>query len=588
MSDNYMKLMQATSHLSGPSASYIESLYEAFLADAESIPTAWREFFTELPTIGGAPQDISHAQIKKQFLEMAKQPRQAVAASPLQIVHDKKQAHVLQLINAYRAHGHHQANLDPLNLCARKHIPDLELGFHQLSDADLDTQFSTESPLSQNGAKLSDIVIALKNTYCKSFACEYMHITDSEQLQWLQQRLESNHGAPQFPAATKKAILDKLVNAEGLEKYLGSRFVGQKRFSLEGAESLIPMMNHIIHHAGSKGLKEAIIGMAHRGRLNVLVNVLGKNPTDLFQEFEGKVNNSMSGDVKYHLGFSSDVNTTGGIVHLALAFNPSHLEIISPVVEGSVRVRQRRRNDLQERKQVIPIIIHGDAAFAGQGVVMETFNFSQARGYSTGGTIHIVINNQIGFTTSNPIDSRSTLYCTDVAKMVQAPIFHVNADDPEAVLFAAEVAYDFKQRFKKDVVIDLVCYRRHGHNEADEPSVTQPKMYKAIKELDSTLTLYSNKLVSEGVVTTDEVEALVLAYRDKLDNGEAVVKTVEYADTDRQSVDWEQYQNVAWDVKVDTTTNKQALIEYAKRIDTLPEDFALHPVIKRLWQERKK
>jgi 2-oxoglutarate dehydrogenase E1 component len=365
--------------------------------------------------------------------------------------------------------------------------------------------------------------------------------------------------------------------------------VGQKRFSLEGGDSFIPMMQEIINEAGADQVKEVVIGMAHRGRLNVLVNVLGKEPGELFQEFEGKIKYERTGDVKYHLGFSSDLKTeSDAIVHLTLAFNPSHLEIIGPVVEGSVRSRLRRRNDLKDKGSVIPVVVHGDAAFCGQGVVMETFNFSQARGYCTGGTIHIVINNQIGFTTSNPLDARSTVYCTDIAKMVEAPIIHVNGDDPEAVVFATQIAVEYRMKFKRDVVLDLVCYRRHGHNEADEPSVTQPEMYKKIKSMRPLRELYAEKLIQEGILTKKQEEGLIEAYRDGLDQGKAVVNVLHENYEGKKSIDWEPYLRAKWTDKADTTISKADIIKLSKELLSVPTGFTLHPVVQRLLADREK
>ena len=329
----------------------------------------------------------------------------------------------------------------------------------------------------------------MERTYCKHVGAEFMHIVASEERHWIMQRMESVRSAPDFGEDVQRTLMRRLIKAEGLEKSLGSKYPGTKRFGLEGGESLIPMLYEMIQRAGGYGAKEVVIGMAHRGRLNVLINVLGKKPSDLFEEFEGKAIVDTSGDVKYHQGFSSNVMTPGGEVHLALAFNPSHLEIVSPVVEGSVRARQDRRMD-SHGSMVVPIIVHGDAAFAGQGVVMETFQMSQTRGFKTGGTIHVIANNQIGFTTHRQDDARSTEYCTEVARMVQAPILHVNGDDPEAVLFVTQLAVDYRNEFEKDVVVDLVCYRRRGHNEADDPFITQPLMYNQIKQHPTTRDQY--------------------------------------------------------------------------------------------------
>lgn len=587
MKKETMQQQWETSHLSGGNMSYVDALYEDYLANPTAVPEEWQRYFQSLPGTGS--QDYSHQKVRDYFLEQAQLGfKGQTAPADVGSSHGLKQARVLQLINAYRALGHHKANLDPLGLTERKEVPNLTLAYHQLNTDDIAVTFETDSSLFSKPATLDKIVQALEKTYCNSVGVEYMHITDAEQTSWLQQRLESTHG--QFPLSNEEKLnlLKELTAAEGLEKYLGSKYVGQKRFSLEGGDTLIPMMQRLVHSAGSQGVKEVVIGMAHRGRLNVLINVLGKAPDSLFQEFEGKYQEGRSGDVKYHMGYSSDVKTSGGGVHLALAFNPSHLEIISPVVMGSVRSRLRRRRDLNEKSQVMPIVIHGDAAFAGQGVVMETFNFSQARGYSVGGTVHIVINNQVGFTTSNPLDARSTLYCTDVAKMVQAPIFHVNGNDPEAVLFVTQLALDYRMKFKRDVVIDLVCYRRHGHNEADEPSVTQPQMYQIVKRMKTQRELYGAQLVSQGVASAEDVEGMVYAYREALERGDSLIETVEGNYEGKISVNWQPYLAGRWDEEVNTTITSQHIADLYKQLRTLPEKFTLHPVVKRLFDERDK
>jgi len=475
------KIFTENSCLFGGSSAYLEEMYEAYLTDPQSVTSDWRKYFESLPSVAPTNQEVSHQQLKQEFALRAKLPKQLTVQSGSDGSF-LKQSLVAQLVNAYRSHGHHHANLNPLG-DDRPNIPDLDISHYGFDSDDMNTLFETAGFYGSNEGKvnLQILIKQLQQTYCGSIGIEYMHISNPEETRWLQQQIEPNLAQPDYQIERKKEILTQLIAAEGLEKFLGNKFVGQKRFSLEGGDSLIPMLNQIVQRAGKNNTKEVVIGMAHRGRLNVLINVLGKAPKDLFQEFEGKlVDETRSGDVKYHLGYSSDVAVGDNTIHLTLGFNPSHLEIISPVIEGSVRARQERRQD-KERKQVLPIVIHGDAAFAGQGVVMETFNMSQARGYCTGGTIHIVINNQVGFTTSNPLDARSTLYCTDVAKMVQAPVLHVNADDPEAVVFVALLALEYRNRFGKDIVIDLVCYRRHGHNESDEPSMTQPVMYHKIR-----------------------------------------------------------------------------------------------------------
>ncbi|MFJ7798898.1 2-oxoglutarate dehydrogenase E1 component, partial [Pseudomonas sp. NPDC096950] len=437
-------------------------------------------------------------------------------------------------------------------------------------------------------ASLREIHEALQQTYCRTIGAEFTHITDSEQRHWFQQRLESVRGRPTYSADIKSHLLERVTAGEGLEKYLGTKYPGTKRFGLEGGESLIPMLDELIQRSGSYGTKEIVIGMAHRGRLNVLVNTFGKNPRELFDEFEGKKKVELgSGDVKYHQGFSSNVMTTGGEVHLAMAFNPSHLEIVSPVVEGSVRARQDRRNDPTGEK-VLPISIHGDAAFAGQGVVMETFQMSQTRGFKTGGTVHIVINNQVGFTISNPLDSRSTEYATDVAKMIQAPILHVNGDDPEAVLFVTQLAIDYRMQFKRDVVIDLVCYRRRGHNEADEPSGTQPLMYQQIAKQRTTRELYAERLTQAGVVDDARVQAKIDEYRNALDNGLHVVKSLVKEPNKELFVDWRPYLGHAWTARHDTRFDLKTLQELSAKLLEIPEGFVVQRQVSKIYEDRQK
>lgn len=584
MSSSDLQKEWASSYLSGGSMAYVDSLYEDYLADPKSVSEDWQAVFSALPKVNGT-KDVSHRDIREHFLQNAdKRPVQVVQAT------DKsKQYQVANLVNDFRSLGHHAAQLDPLEMTERLSVPSLELAYHELAETDKDKLFFAGTYFNGPQMPLGEIYKALRETYCGSIGIEHMHISDTEETEWLQQRMESMRGRAKFNDAKKIEILKDLIAADGLERYLGTRYVGQKRFSLEGGDSLIPMMKEIINQAGQMQVKEIVIGMAHRGRLNVLVNVLGKEPAQLFQEFEGKIKYDRTGDVKYHLGFSSDIRTTSGsVLHLALAFNPSHLEIIGPVVEGSVRSRLRRRNDLLKKDTVVPIVIHGDAAFAGQGVVMETFNFSQARGYSTGGTIHIVINNQIGFTTSNPLDARSTLYCTDVAKMVQAPVLHVNGDDPEAVVFATQIAFDFRMKFHRDIVIDLVCYRRNGHNEADEPAVTQPAMYKKIKSMRPLREIYADQLVQAGLLTPENVQKLNDAYRDGLDQGKTVIDIVHEDYDGKYATDWAPYINAKWTDKADTTITKDNLQKLAKQLSVLPAGFTMHPVVQRLMQEREK
>ncbi len=591
MPDSEMQQLWSTSHLSGGNASYVEELYELYLHDPNSVAEEWRSYFDKLPQTSGTGSDISHSTIREHFLSLAKNPRrpQAVSGGQVSSERDKKQVGVLRLIQAYRMRGHQASNLDPLGLWQREAIADLTLAEYGLTEADLDTVFRTgELQIGKEEAPLREILDALRSTYCGTIGAEYMHIVDSAQRRWFQQRLESVRGKPQHSAESRRHLLERLTAAEGLEKYLGTKYPGTKRFGVEGGESLIPMLDEIIQRSGSYGVAEVVLGMAHRGRLNVLVNTLGKNPRDLFDEFEGKKMIDLgSGDVKYHQGFSSNVMTSGGEVHLALSFNPSHLEIVSPVVEGSVRARQDRRKDPTGDK-VLPISIHGDAAFAGQGVVMETFQMSQTRAYKTGGTIHIVVNNQVGFTTSRQEDARTTEYCTDIAKMIQAPIFHVNGDDPEAVLFVTQLAVDYRMQFKRDVVIDLVCYRRRGHNEADEPSGTQPRMYAVINKHPTTREIYAKRLVEAGVVSEEDVQARIEEYRTALDNGDHVVKSLVKEPDSNSFVDWKPYLGHKWTARHDTRFDLKTLQELANRLTNLPDGLVLQRQVAKIIEDRVK
>ncbi|MDH4554148.1 2-oxoglutarate dehydrogenase E1 component [Pseudomonas sp. BN417] len=591
MQESEMQRMWNSAHLSGGNAAYVEELYELYLHDPNAVPEEWRTYFQKLPTDGNLATDVSHSTIRDHFVLLAKNQRRAqpVSAGAVSSEHEKKQVEVLRLIQAFRMRGHQASKLDPLGLWQRPAPADLSIRHYGLTDADLDTTFRTgELYIGKEEATLREIQQTLNETYCRTIGAEFTHIVDSEQRKWFQQRLESVRGRPAFSPEVQSHLLERLTAAEGLEKYLGTKYPGTKRFGLEGGESLIPLLDEIIQRSGSYGLKEIVIGMAHRGRLNVLVNTFGKNPRDLFDEFEGKKTEGLSsGDVKYHQGFSSNVMTPGGEVHLALAFNPSHLEIVSPVVEGSVRARQDRRLDKTGDK-VLPISIHGDAAFAGQGVVMETFQMSQTRGYKTGGTIHLVINNQVGFTTSRPEDSRSTEYCTDVAKMIQAPILHVNGDDPEAVLFVTQLAVDYRMQFKRDVVIDLVCYRRRGHNEADEPSGTQPLMYQQIAKQRTTRELYADALIQTGSLESAKVQAKIDDYRTALDNGQHVVKSLVKEPNKELFVDWRPYLGHAWTARHDTSFELKTLQELSAKLLEIPEGFVVQRQVAKILEDRQK
>ena len=522
-----MKKMQQQSYLSGANAAFIEELYSRYLKDENDVDENWRNWFSELKN-GELTPDQDHLEIQQQmkYAVLHKRPGKAISGGDLH-EHDAKQVRVLQLINAYRVKGHERARLDPLGMSPRAEIKEMTLAGNNLSEADLDTVFNTGSLFGVEEAPLREIIERVEKTYCGTIGLEYMHIEDRAQKRWIQVQIETTLATPDFREGRRNRIMDRIIAAENLEKYLHTRYIGQKRFSLEGGESLIPILDRVVQQAGVTNTHEVVIGMAHRGRLNVLTNLFGKMPKDLFDEFEGNValDERYNYDVKYHQGFSSDIYTDSGPMHLALAFNPSHLEIVDPVVEGSVRARQRRFND-RTTNDVLPVLIHGDSAFAGQGVVMETFNMCQTRGYKTGGTIHIIVNNQIGFTTSNPRDMRSSLYCTEVARIVQAPIFHVNGDDPEACVFIAEIAVKYRETFQRDVVIDMVCYRRYGHNEADEPAVTQPLMYEAIRKHPRLVDLHAQRLIDEGFTTREKIDEMVADYRRALDEGGAVALNV--------------------------------------------------------------
>jgi 2-oxoglutarate dehydrogenase E1 component len=588
-----MRQFQVNSYLFGGNAPYVEELYERYLDNPGSVPDKWRAYFDQMQLVPAADgstssPDVAHAPIVESFAQRAKAGTLRPTVAPTDLSVARKQVHVQSIIAAYRFLGARWADLDPLKRQERPNIPELEPGFYDLTEADMDTAFSASNTyFGQEQMTLREIIKALRQTYCGTIGAEFMYIADPAEKRWWQQRLESIRSTPTFTAEAKRHVLERLTAAEGLERFLHTKYVGQKRFSLEGGESFIAAMDELIQRAGERGVEEIVIGMAHRGRLNVLVNTLGKMPADLFAEFEGKGGGDLpAGDVKYHNGFSSDVSTPGGPVHLSLAFNPSHLEIVNPVVEGSVRARQDRRGG-NKRDQVLPILVHGDAAFAGQGVVMETLNLAQTRGYRTGGTVHIVINNQIGFTTSDPRDARSTSYCTDVVKMIEAPVLHVNGDDPEAVVLCTQLAMDYRQEFRKDVVIDIVCFRRLGHNEQDTPAVTQPLMYTKIGAHPGTRRLYADKLVTQGTLKSDEPDEMVKAYRAAMDAGRHTVDPVLTNYKSKYAVDWSPFLNRKWTDHADTAVPMAELKRLAERITTIPENFKLHPLVEKVIADRR-
>ena len=590
-----MQELWDSSQLNGTSAAWLESLYEAYLLDPGTVDPEWKKFFDRLPQVksadggNGAGREVPHNEIREFFRAFAKELHPVPTATPSHDLElERKQVHVLQLINAYRFRGHQHASTNPLNNNHMVDVPELDLAFHQLSEADFSTVFETGSLAGPESLTLGEIYEKIRDTYCGSIGAEYMHIMETAEKRWIQQRLELTRGAIKLSLEEKINVLQQLSNAEGLEKYLHTKYVGQKRFSLEGGESLIPLLDELVMHAGAQGVKEIVIGMAHRGRLNVLVNILGKTPAELFAEFEGtKDVQELTGDVKYHLGFASDMQSSGGPVHLALAFNPSHLEVVGPVVEGSVRARQWRRSDASG-VEVIPVQIHGDAAFSGQGVVMETLQMSQSRGFSTKGTVHIIVNNQIGFTTSYQKDARSTHYCTDVAKMVDAPIFHVNGDDPEAVIMVTRLAVEYRMVFKKDVVIDMLCYRRHGHNEADEPKATQPMMYKKIASMPTTREKYAKQLVKEGVLNQQQSEEVMVNVRKALESGHCVLPhKLPNASRDYvEHIDWKAYTAASLLDDVETGVPIETIRELAAAMEHLPEGFELQGRVQKIIDDR--
>jgi len=588
-----MKEFQGNSYLFGGNAPYVEELYESYLQNPGSVPDQWRSYFDALqsvPASDGDPQtrDVAHAPIVESFAERAREG----TLQPRMMGGDEAAAHkqvfVQQIVSAYRFLGNRWADLDPLKRVERPSIPELEPAFYDFTEGDHAHIYSAANTyFGFDTAPLRDIIQALRETYCGSIGAEFMYISDPAQKRWLEERLESTRAKPNFSREKRLRILDKLTAAEGLERFLHTRYVGQKRFSLEGGESFIAAMDELIQRAGTQGVQEIVIGMAHRGRLNVLVNVLRKTPKELFAEFEGKHADDLpSGDVKYHNGFSSDVSTPGGPVHLSLAFNPSHLEIVNPVVEGSCRARLDRRGDA-DGSQVLPVLVHGDAAFAGQGVVMETLNLAQTRGYGTHGTVHIVINNQIGFTTSDPRDTRSTIYCTDVVKMIEAPVLHVNGDDPEAVVLATQIALDFRHQFQRDVVVDIVCFRKLGHNEQDTPAVTQPLMYKSIARHPGTRKLYADRLALQGVIAPDYGDQLVTQFRDAMDAGHHMSDPVLSNYKSKYAVDWMPFLGRKWTDSADTSVPKAELKRLAAKITTVPEGFKVHPLVEKVLSDRR-
>ena len=580
-----METFWSTSHAAGAQSSYLESLYESYLDNPLSVPDDWKIYFDSLPRVNGSKKEVSHKEIVNRFKEAeVNPPIKPVIRSSV----NSNQIQVIKLIQAYRNRGHQKAKLDPLGLKPKRHCDDLDLSLYDLDESNLSDVFDTDTlKIGKDSATLSEIIQALEAIYCNTLGIEYNYISSLEERTWFQNRLEPNLGKLHFEPDEQKYILKRLSSAEGLAKFLSARYPGMKRFGIDGAESLIPLVDSLIQNCGIFGAEQICFGMAHRGRLNLLVNVLGKPPKELFSAFEEdfELEGASSGDVKYHLGFSSNILTPNGEVHVSLANNPSHLEIVDPVVLGSVRGRQDRLKDTK-KELVVPILIHGDASFSGQGVVMETLQMSQTRGYGVGGSIHVIVNNQIGFTTSNEEDSRSTQYATDVAKMIEAPILHVNGDDPEMVVFAAKLACEYRYNFKKDIILDLFCYRRRGHNEADDPSATQPIMYQKIANHPSVKTSYQEKLILSGVTNESECNEIEKKYRASLEDGDSVAHNLATQPNESMWFDWTPYINQSADEKIESAFNQQRFKELAQIAFTPPKDFVLQRQVEKIFADR--
>ncbi len=595
-------VLEATSFLFGANASFIEALYAQWLENPDSVDASWAAWFAELGDRGpsGAQPGLGRQRtpLPQPDSELIGAltglwpPRKTDLSTPDARAAAKDSVRAIHMVRAYRVIGHLAADLDPLHLNPRPQLAQLDPNFYGFHDADLDRPVFLDGVLGLETATPRQMVNILKRTYCGRIGYEFIHINDPEQKDWLQRRIEGPDKEISFTREGKRAILNKLIEAEGFEKFAAVRFLGTKRFGLDGGESMVPALEQIIKRGGQLGVKEIVLGMSHRGRLNVLANVMGKPYRQIFHEFQGGSAQPSdvegSGDVKYHLGASSDREFDGVGVHLSLTANPSHLEAEDPVVLGKVRAKQYQLGDTRTRSSVLPLLLHGDAAFAGQGIVAECFAMSGTKGFKTGGTIHFIINNQIGFTTS-PAYARSSPYPSDVALMVQAPIFHVNGDDPEAVVHCARLAAEFRQLFHKDVVIDMFCYRRFGHNETDEPAFTQPLMYRAIKEHPTALELYAARLVAEGTLGQADIKAMVGAFNRKLDEEFEAAKSHLPDRADWLDGRWTGFaQAPEGDRRGETAVSVAQLKEVGRAISTVPADFHVHRTIARQLQAKAK
>ncbi len=601
-------IFDKTSFLEGSNSSFIEELYLKYINNPENVPQSWREFFdgldedqkiiqTEIQGPSWSPKKNNISQIidkvkisvEDNFTKKELLSNGDLATRDGYEKEKEQSVKAIALIRAYRIRGHLIANLDPLGMMERKYLNELHPSNHGFQKEDYNKKIYLREYMDSKYATINEILSFLKKTYCSTIGVEYMHISDPVEKKWFRERMEKKENQLNFTNSGKKFILNKLIQAEGFEKFLAVKFVGTKRFGLDGGEALIPALEQIIKRGGQLGVKEVKIGMPHRGRLNVLANLLQKSYKRIFNEFAGEFGSSIvesAGDVKYHLGASSNREFDGNLVHISLTDNPSHLEAVDPVVLGQTRAKQFFHKD-KKRQKVVPILIHGDAAFAGQGVVAECFAMSGLRGHNTGGTIHIIVNNQIGFTT-NPRFARSSPYPSDIAKMVEAPILHVNADDPEAVVHCARVAIEFRQQFNRDVVIDMICYRRWGHNEGDEPSFTQPLMYQKIKQHPTTLNIYGEKLIKEGTITAEEFDKNKKEFKNLLD--EQLKTAKEY----KPKLEW--FEGV-WsrfrpekgkDKRGVTGVTVDTIKKIGKRITYIHKDFNAHPTRRKIFENKKK
>ena len=589
-------IYKKTSFLTGVNSSFIEKFYSDYLSNPEELPKDWKLFFDGLKDneeiILKNLRGPSWSRVKKNYIgtkNIEKNLKENLLTDDNTKIDTEESVKAIALIRAYRIRGHLIAKLDPLGMMERKYLEDLHPSDHGFKKEDYNKKIYVGAYMKDGFATINEILTFFRKIYCSTIGVEYMHISDPAEKKWFRERMEKQENHLKFTENGKKAILNKLIQAEGFEKFLAVKFVGTKRFGLDGGEALIPALEQIIKKGGHLGFKEVKIGQPHRGRLNILANVLQKSYKRMFNEFAGEYasfSSDSTGDVKYHLGASSNREFDGNLVHVSLTDNPSHLEAVNPVVLGQVRAKQFFHKD-QKRKQVVPVLIHGDASFAGQGVVAECFAMSGLPGHNTGGTIHIIVNNQIGFTTS-PKFARSSPYPSDLAKMVDAPILHVNGDDPEAVTHCAKIATDYRQKFNKDVVIDMICYRRFGHNEGDEPSFTQPTMYRKIKKHPTTLNIYSEKLIEEGVITSEEFNSMKIKFKNLLEEQFKTAK--EY----KPKLEW--YEGVWSRFKPERGKDKRGVtgvpVEKIKKIGEkitfIPEIFNAHPTLKKIFENKKK